>query len=193
MVHGRPEARGFNPERTVRVQRGGNGSQEKWEVRYHMETPKRITMGEKRLLVDRVVKLVKGVNELFPETEIVSVTMFPRHVERCCDKTEHMTDHDTVIMDNLRRDVDRDVVETLRDIQKKVRILEWWDVLGLDSDKTIHDVKRMRLIEGDGVHLSVRANRCAAVSLCHRQMETENEAEETMSATERCSKNARLR
>ncbi len=60
MVHGRPEVRGFNPERTERVQRGENRLHEKWEVRYHMETPKQITMGEKRLPVDRVVKLVNG-------------------------------------------------------------------------------------------------------------------------------------
>jgi hypothetical protein len=127
-----------------------------------------------------------GVRELFPETEIAYVTMFPRNVERCCNKTGHMTDNDTVIMDNLRRDVDRDVVETQRDTSKKVRILEWWDILGLDSDKTINEVKRMRLIEGDGVHLSVRANRCAAVSLCIRMRETESE-------TERCIKKQRLR
>ncbi len=144
----------------VRMQRGENGQNEKWEVRYHMVAPKRITMVEKRLLVDRVVKLVSRVSELFPETEVVYVTMFPRHVERCCDKTDHMTENDTVIMDNLRRDVDRDIVDTPRDMGKNVRILEWWDILGLDSDKTISKVKRMRLVEGDGVHLSVSEQMC---------------------------------
>jgi hypothetical protein len=192
MVHGRPEVRGFNPERTVRMQRGENGQNEKWEVRYHMVAPKRITMVEKRLLVDRVVKLVSRVSELFPETEVVYVTMFPRHVERCCDKTDHMTENDTVIMDNLRRDVDRDIVDTPRDMGKDVRILEWWDILGLDSDKTISKVKRMRLVEGDGVHLSVRVNRCAAVSLCIRVREAESEIEEAKSDTGRYIKKPRL-
>jgi hypothetical protein len=67
-----------------------------------------------------MVKLVSGVNELFPETEVVYVTMFPRHVEKCCDRMGHMTDNDTVITDNLRRDVDRDIVDTLRDSDRRI-------------------------------------------------------------------------
>ncbi len=55
MVHGKPEVRGFAPERMVRMSKSENGQSKKWEVRYHMEDPKRITMVEKRLLVDRVV------------------------------------------------------------------------------------------------------------------------------------------
>jgi hypothetical protein len=44
MVHGGAEVRGFDPERTVRVRKSETGQGEKWEVRYHMENPKRITM-----------------------------------------------------------------------------------------------------------------------------------------------------
>jgi hypothetical protein len=47
MVHGGAEVRGFNLERTVRMRKSENGQSEKWEVRYHMENPKRITMAEK--------------------------------------------------------------------------------------------------------------------------------------------------
>ncbi len=54
-------------------------------------------------------------------------------------------------------------------------------MLGLDKDKTVQEVKRMNVIEGDGVHLSVRANRCAAVSLCPRLTEMESDMEETRS------------
>jgi hypothetical protein len=171
-----------------------NGLSEKWEVRYHMEDPKRITMVEKRLLVDRVVKLVSGVQELFPETEVVYMTMFPRHVDRYCDSQEHMTDNDTVIMDNIRRDVDRDIIDSLRDMDRKIRVLEWWDVLRLEGDKTVSDMKRMRLVEDDGVHLTVRANRCAAVSLCIRvrEKEMENEHEEPKSHTGSVIKRPRL-
>ncbi len=192
MVHGRSDVRGFDPERTVKVQKGGAGQNEKWEVRYHMTTPKRITMVEKRTLVDRVVRLVSGVTELFPETEVVYVTMFPRHVERCCDKNDHMTENDIVVMDNLRRDVDRDIVDTLRDMGKNIRVLEWWDLLGLDNDKTVAEVKKMKLVENDGVHLSARANRCAAVSMCIRMREDENEIEEDRSEAGRYIKKARL-
>ncbi len=157
-----------------------------------MTEPKRITMVEKRTLVDRVVRLVIGVTELFPETEVVYVTMFPRRVERCCDKNDHMTENDIVVMDNLRRDVDRDIVDTLRDMGKNIRVLEWWDLLGLDNDKTVADVKKMKLVENDGVHLSVRANRCAAVSMCIRLREEENEIEDDRSEAGRYIKKARL-
>jgi hypothetical protein len=121
-VHGKPEVRGFAPERTVRMRKSENGQSEKWEVRHHMEDPRRITMVEKRLLADRVVKLESGVKELFPETEVVYMTTFPRHVDKCCDNPEHMTDNDTVIMDNIRRDVDRDIIDSLRDMDKNIRI-----------------------------------------------------------------------
>ncbi len=125
---------------------------------------------------------------------MVYVTMFPRHVERCCDKNDHMTENDTVVMDNLRRDVDRDIVDTLRDMGMNIRVLEWWDLLGLDNDKTVADVKKMKLVENDGVHLSVRANRCAAVSMCIRlrEEENENEHEDDRSEAGRYIKKARL-
>ncbi len=122
------------------------------------------------------------------------MTMFPRHVDRCCDNQEHMTDNDTVIMDNIRRDVDRDIIDSLRDMDRKIRVLEWWDVLGLEGDKTVSEVKRMRLVEDDGVHLTVRANRCAAVSLCIRvrEKEIESEYEERKSHTGSVIKRPRL-
>jgi hypothetical protein len=81
----------------------------------------------------------------------------------------------------------------LRDIDRRIRILEWWDILGLDSDKTATDVKRMRLVEDDGVHLTSRANRCAAVSLCTRMRENEGEFEDLRSEAGSYIKKPRLR
>ncbi len=105
-----------------------------------------------------------------------------------------MTDNDRVILDNIRRDVHRDIIDSLKDMDRKIRVLEWWDVLGLEGDKTVSDVKRMRLVESDGVHLTVRANRCAAVSLCIRvrEKELENEHEERKSHTGSVIKRPRL-
>ncbi len=71
--------------------------------------------------------------------------------------------------------------------------MEWWDILGLDSDKTATDVKRMRLVEDDGVHLTSRANRCAAVSLCTRMRENEGEFEDLRSEAGSYIKKPRLR
>jgi hypothetical protein len=160
---------------------------ERWKVRYYMQEPRKISMVEKRQLVDRVVKLVRGAQELFPESVIVYMTMFPRHVERCCEKDGHMRTSDIVGLDSVRRDVDRDVIEMFHDLEQDVKVVQWWDLLGLDQDKTVGEVRALRVIEGDGVHLTERANRNAAVLLCRRiremvvrasrEFETEEEEE----------------
>jgi hypothetical protein len=169
MEHGTGGVRGFGPERTVKVsQCAGGRVLERWQVRYHMQEPRRITMVEKRQLVDRVVNLVRGAQELFPESLLVYMTMFPRHVERCCDKDGHMRTADVIGLDSVRRDVDRDVIEMFHDTDQDVKIIHWWDVLGLEQDKTVGEVRALKVIEGDGVHLTTRANRNAAVLLCRR-------------------------
>jgi hypothetical protein len=144
---------------------------ERWEVRYHMQEPRKISMVEKRQLVDRVVRLVREAHELFPESLIVYVTMFPRHVEKCCEKEGHMKTADIIGLDSVRRDVDRDVIEMLQDWDKDVKVVQWWDLLGLDKDKNVNEVRVLRVIEGDGVHLTSRTNRNAAVNLCRRVRE----------------------
>jgi hypothetical protein len=172
MEHGEPDGRGFGPERTVKVSHCSEGAVvERWKVRYHMQDPRKISMVEKRLLVDRVVKLVREAQELFPESVIVYLTMFPRHVERCCEKDRHMLTADIVGLDSVRRDVDRDVMEMLQDLDKDIKVLQWWDLLGLDRDQNVTEVRALRVLEGDGVHLTERANRNAAVLLCRRVRE----------------------
>ncbi len=172
MEHGVGDWRRFGPERTVKVSQSTGGKVvERWEVRYHMQEPRKISMVEKRQLVDRVVKLVRGAYELFPESLIVYVTMFPRHVEKCCEKEGHMKTADIIGLDSVRRDVDRDVIEMLQDWDKDVKVVQWWDLLGLDKDKNVNEVRALRVIEGDGVHLTSRANRNTAVYLCRRVRE----------------------
>jgi hypothetical protein len=172
MEHGVGDGRGFGPERTVKVRQSTVGKVvERWEVKYHMSEPRKISMVEKRQLVDRVVRLVREANELFPESLVVYMTMFPRHVDKCCEKDGHMKTADVIGLDSVRRDVDRDVIEMLQDLDKDIRVLQWWDILGLDKDKTVNEVRSMRVMDGDGVHLSSRANRNAAVNLCRRVRE----------------------
>jgi hypothetical protein len=79
-----------------------------------------------------------------------------------------MTDEDVCVTDGIRRDVDRDIREMLEDGVDGVTVVDWWDILGLDGDVKLEEIVNMRLIDSDGVHLSSRANRCAAVSLCDR-------------------------
>jgi hypothetical protein len=148
-----------------------------------MTDPKKISLSEKRQTVDRVVKVLKGSLELFPEATVIYATMFPRHVERCCDREGHMSEEDVLMADGIRRDIDRDIKEMTVDMGKGVRVLDWWDLLGLEGDMTAREVKRLRIIGQDGVHLTARANKVAAVSLCQRSrelMDEENVVEHEM-------------
>jgi glycine cleavage system aminomethyltransferase T len=79
-----------------------------------------------------------------------------------------MTQEDVWVMDSVRRDVDRDIVDMLGDGDDGVSVIEWWDVLGFDKDMTVKEMQRMGFVGEDGVHLTCRANRCAAASLCIR-------------------------
>jgi hypothetical protein len=79
-----------------------------------------------------------------------------------------MTEDDTLVMDSVRRDVDRDIKEAMGDMSKVVHFFDWWDLVGLDGDMTVKEVKRLGIIESDGVHLTSRACRNAAVLLCNR-------------------------
>jgi hypothetical protein len=79
-----------------------------------------------------------------------------------------MTPEDVWVTDGVRRDVDKDIVDMLGDGDDGVNVIEWWDVLGFETDMTVRETFEMRVVGTDGVHLTDRANRCAAVSLCDR-------------------------
>jgi hypothetical protein len=164
--HGTGDTRGFGPERKVKVRVNRSTGETEWETRYHLSKLRKIGMVERRDLVDRTVRLIRGAQAIFPWAEVSYVTMFPRHVEPCCDR--HMTQEDVWVMDSIRRDVDRDIVDMLGDGDDGVSVIEWWDVLGFEKDMTVKEMQRMGFVGDDGVHLTRRANRCAAASLCIR-------------------------
>ncbi len=56
--------------------------------------------------------------------------------------------------------------------------MDWWDQLRLENDMTVMEVQEMGVIKGDGVYLTSRANRVAAVALCYRMKETVTKVEE---------------
>ncbi len=141
--HGERGLRGVGPERQVRIRRNEAGKETEWVTRFHMTQPRKIAMSERRDLVDRVVRLIRGAQALFPWSEVSYITMFPRHVEPCCGK--HMTIEDVWMTDSVRRDVDKDIVKMLTDNDEGVSVLEWWDVLGLDRDMTVRETESILL------------------------------------------------
>jgi hypothetical protein len=164
--HGEKGMRGFGPERQVRIRRGVSGKETEWVTRFHMTQPRRIAMSERRDLVDRVVRMIRGAQALFPWSEVSYITMFPRHDEPCC--VNHMTIEDVWMTDRVRRDVDKDILEMLTDNDEGVSVLEWWDILGFERDMTVKETENMRIVGTDGVHLTDKANRCAAFSVFNR-------------------------
>ncbi len=118
--------------------------------------------------MDKVGLVVGEVQMVFPTAEIMYVTMFPRFVEVCCK--DHMTEDNVVVVDSIRSEVDRDVEELLQEMDGTIRVVQWWEIIGLGSDMT-HDMIRSRgVVDKDGVHLTLtyNTNRIAAASLCTR-------------------------
>jgi hypothetical protein len=78
--HGREENRGFKPERKVKVKTDLTKGVQEWEVTYHMTSPRKIPMCERRVVVDKVSSMVAEVRSLFPDALVAYMTMFPRFV-----------------------------------------------------------------------------------------------------------------
>ncbi len=61
--YGSGNEKGFCPERTVKVERKGNGEVSRVSVEYHLTEPERVIASEKRELVELVVVLVRRIEE----------------------------------------------------------------------------------------------------------------------------------
>jgi hypothetical protein len=79
MEHGNENDRGFRPERKVAVRRDRVRGR---EVAYHMTEPRRISMCERRELVDNVVVVLNEAQTVFSCAD-VNMTMFPRLMTEC--------------------------------------------------------------------------------------------------------------
>jgi hypothetical protein len=170
--HGSGTERGYHPERTVKVLKDSEGRVKGMDVRFHLTDPDRLSMGEKRELVDRTVDLVKRIKLDRPETQVTYVTMFPRYLERCCSSPGHMTEEDAIMVNGFRKMVDREIVEELSGMVG-VDVVEWWRLMGWEKEGTVEEMEKRGVVGSDGVHLTKKACSFAAVSLVHRLAEKE--------------------
>ncbi len=83
-----------------------------------------------------------------------------------------MTDEDVWLFDGIRRDVTREIKDTLCDIDCDIEINDWCTLIGLRNEQTVTEVRRLGTVDKENVHLSVRVNRSAATSLFNRLVET---------------------
>jgi hypothetical protein len=172
--HGKEGSRGFRGERIVKVSKSESGREE-WKVTYHLTDPVKINMVEKAELVDRFVDMLQKVKEVVGEKVVVAqVTMFPRFVRECCKK--HMTDEDVWLLDGVRRDVNKDIVDRVNDNGLRIETIDWWTLLGAREEMTLSELRRADCVDDDNVHLRVKTNKDAAEILFHRLLETVRES-----------------
>ncbi len=136
-----------------------------------MTEPERVTLSEKRELIDRVVELFRRIGDCLPGIQLVYITMFPRHITRCCREAGHMSREDSMMLNGYRKSVESDIVEELEDLG--VQVIHWFDLLGWDSEPGLDELCAKDVVCSDGVHLTAKANSFAAVSLCCRIAEVE--------------------
>ena len=48
--------------------------------------------------------------------------MCPRHIEKCCANPEHVTEDNSWILENQRREVE---MEVKRKIEKEIEVVQW--------------------------------------------------------------------
>jgi hypothetical protein len=112
------------------------------KVGYHLTDPSKVTMGERRQVIDRTVELVEQVQGRFPFAEVLYMTMLPRYLVRCCDRVTHMSEDDCWMVNGFRKGVDVDVVEELEESVVGVSVLEWWEAMGWEEEGSVQDVRR---------------------------------------------------
>ena len=166
--HGPNNRRGFGPEKRLVLKEDGKGGELRQE--FHLTEPARLSMVERVGVVRMVEELVKVCRETVPEARIVYLGMCPRHVERCCDRQDHMTEDDSWILENQRREVELEV--KLR-LEKEVEVVQWFEAKGLDKEPELAAVRRMGVVGEDGVHMSEDMCRSTAVALCFRLAEAD--------------------
>jgi hypothetical protein len=92
----------------------------------------------------------------FPGVDVCYVGLLPRHVGKCCVEKEYMQSEDLVTMHNSRKDFDRMVKEKIKD---QVEYVEWFEMLGFDTEPGLREIKDLKIVCEDGVHLSRKWNR----------------------------------
>ena len=135
-----------------------------------MMEPTKISMLERGRLVKLVEDLVKFCEENFPTSTVLYVEMYPRFMERCCEKISHMTKDDPWVLDNSRREIEREL--RIR-IEGSCEIVSWCEAAGLDKEPELQQIRKMEVVGRDGVHLSLEYCKRAAVHLCSRLSEEE--------------------
>jgi len=132
-----------------------------------------MTVCERAQVTSVVTEIVKACRERWPDAEIYYTGTLPRFVERCCGRKDHMTVDDPQVINNSRKELDREIVAKLVGERLEVTVLDWWEMLGMQGEPTVRDMMSKKILSADNVHLTAEANKNAAVYLCRRLVMTE--------------------
>ena len=94
-------------------------------------------------------------------------------MERCCEKDthkSHMSVDDSWVLDNNRREVEKEITQK---IGGRGTVVRWYEAAGLEIEPELRQIRRMGVVGVDGVHLSMEYCKRAAVYLCSRLTEEE--------------------
>ena len=168
MEHEGRGEKGKTVKRVVRVKTDGEGRVVGLESEYHLCEPVRLTMCERKLVAQVLAGLVKKCRELWPLVEVYYLTMFPRHVEKCCNERTHMTSLDPQVIQTSRLDLEEDITDEIRRVGEKVSKLLWWSGLGLQMEPSLEWIRERGVVGRDGVHMVPRYIGQVAGLLCRR-------------------------
>jgi hypothetical protein len=181
VVHGRAEARGTGGEKKLVME--GEG---KIRAEYHLTEPARRTKKEKEQMVNLVYGLLRGIKKISGNTQVVYVGLFPRHIDLCCRENGHMRGEDVMMMHNERRDFDQAVRDK---VGEEFECWTWHEVLGIQKEPTVKEIRERRIVGRDGVHLERVWNRRAAVQMCCKMVEEAVMVKENEGAGEKKGRN----
>jgi hypothetical protein len=118
-------------------------------VEFHLTEPARRTTRDKEYLVNLVYGLMRGIRKMCGNTKVVYVGLFPRHLEQCCREEGHMRAEDVLTMHGGRKEFD----ETVREkVGEEFECWNWHEVLGLQKEPTLREIREKRIVGRDGVH-----------------------------------------
>jgi hypothetical protein len=161
----------------VIFKKGGGASVDSATTEYHLTEPVKMTMCERRQVAGVVTGIVEDCRKAWPLADVYYIGTFPRFVTKCCNRKEHMSAEDPQVINMVRRELDKEIVSQLVDLKEEVRFIDWFELLGFNSEPTLKEIVDKKCMDDDRVHLSSESNSAAAFFLCRRMLEGESEDE----------------
>ena len=81
-----------------------------------------------------------------------------------------MSEDDTWVYDNNRREIEREIRVKLNG---RCEVVKWCESVGSEREPELGQIRRMGVVGSDGVHLSVETCKRTAVYFCSRFSEKE--------------------